>query len=502
MVLTPDDIQKLQYAFVALFLVVPGVAFVCSQSHWYQRAAMCLVVLTPTLGYSKISFTLLSQDHYRGHTTGFNVSLPDIIGLGLLIALWFTRHRYKFRFFPPGMIYFAIFYVCVSVSIFQAPVQEYSLMAMWNWGRMFLFYIIAYNVIRKPGDLRTILWAVAIALIIQCIVSIKMRYLDGVHQVPGMFDHQNSMASWAYFCGLPMLAMSLSRHTKWIDSLVYLTAYGCSGLLVILSISRGAFIMITVGSILIIAHAAFQKITIKRTLVIGLAVAAGSFVILMALDSILGRFLGSNDYDKKENLRTVLEEVSFEMLKDHPSGVGLNNYNVVNSRPYVKYSRMLEQWNERRGYWYKLKYYERNPNTENLYWMFLAETGYLGFAGLMIFFGYSLYVCLRNYHYYKDTRQGSFILGLIVTLMLFYAHSDLERVFTQTINMMFFVMFISVIAHYDAARRHGKLPMIFRLWKFNQAFWDTRKQPSERPAPAPSPAPQPAIDGHPQPSHS
>ena len=260
--------------------------------------------------------------------------------------------------------------------------------------------------------------------------------------------------------------------------------------------------MIALGSVIIIAHAALQKITLKRSLIIGAAVACGSFVILMALDSILGRFLGSHDYDKKHNLRTVLEEVSYEMLKDNPRGVGLNNYNVVNSRPYAQYSRMLERWNERRGYWFPTSYYERNPNTENLYWMFLAETGYLGFAGLMVFFAYSLFICLRNHHHYKDTRQGSFILGMTVTLGLFYMHSQLERVFTQTINMMVFIMFVSLVAHYDSVRRRGKLPFIFRLWKLNQAFWDTSKERAERPSPTAKPSPAPTPIGQAEPAHN
>jgi O-antigen ligase len=312
------------------------------------------------------------------------------------------------------------------------------------------------------------------------------------------------MASWAYFCGLPLLAMSLSRHTRWLDSFVYLTGFGCSGLLVILSISRGAFIMLTLGSLMIIGHAALQKITLKRSLIIATALACGGFVILMALDSILGRFIGSHDYEKKNNLRTVLEEVSYQMLKDHPKGVGLNNYNVVNSRPYVKYSSMLERWNERRGYWFPVKYFERNPNTENLYWMFLAETGYVGFAGLVVFFAFSLYLCLRNYRFFKNTPQGSFILGLIVTLALFYMHSQLERVFTQPTNMMCFVMFVALVARYDAERRTGKLPFLMRLWKLNQVFHDTRvrPRPAVRPAGEPSTSPHPAPSHTPTPSHA
>ncbi|MFT4547672.1 MAG: O-antigen ligase [Verrucomicrobiales bacterium] len=497
---SPDDIRKLYYTFVAFFVVVPILGVYCARSQWHRRALMLGCIFLPSmgnakfLGLAKINFTLMSVETYRGHTTGFTIGMQDILGVALLLALFLSRRGHRFRLIPPGLFYFAVFYVCISVSIFQAPITEYSLMAMWNFGRMFLYYIIAYNIIRQSGDLRTILWGIALTLMVQCAVSLKMRYLGGVHQVAGTFDHQNSMATWAYFCGLPMLAMSLSRQTKWVDSLVYLTAFGCSGLLVVLSISRGALIMITLGSIAIITHAAIQKMTIKRSLIIGAAVACGSFVILMALDSILGRFIGSHDYEKKQNLRTVLEEVSYEMLKDNPHGVGLNNYNVVNSRPYARYSRMLERWNERRGYYFPIKYFEKNPNTENLYWMFLAETGYLGFAGLMVFFAFSFYICLKNYHHYRNTRQGSFILGMIVTLALFYMHSQLERVFTQSINMMVFIMYVSLVVHYDSVRREGKLPIVFRLWKLNQAFWDTRKERQPRPQPIkqPSPAPKPS----------
>ena len=505
---TPDDTRKLTYLIVAAFVVVPILALVCSRNHWYRRALMVGVIFFPSvgnakfLGLAKISFTLMSVETYRGHATGFTIAMQDILGLALLFALLLSSRGHRFKIFPPGLVYFLIFYICISVSIVQAPVTEYALMAMWNWGRMFLYYVLIYNFVRNSGDLRTVLWTIAFTLFIQLAVSLKMRYIDGVHQVPGMFDHQNSMASWAYFCGLPLLAMSLSRHTKWLDSLIYLGAYACSGLLVILSISRGAFIVLAIGSILIIGHAALQKITVKRAIIIGAAMAGGSFVIFMALDSILGRFVGSNDYEKKHNLRTVLEEVSHEMLRDNPHGVGLNNYNVVNSRPYTKYSGMLERWNERRGYWYPIKYYERNPNTENLYWMFLAETGYLGFAGLVILLAYSLYVCLRNYRYYRDTRQGSLILGLIVTLTLFYFHSNLERVFTQTINMMMFMMYISLVSHYGTLRRADKMPTLLRLWKFYHTLRDTGREPRSRPQPTAKPSPAPTPAPNPSPAHA
>lgn len=466
---TPIDIVKLLCALVALLVGVPVIAYFCSRSLLYRRLALFLVVLTPTLGFGIMSLTILSVEQYRGHTTGFNVSLPDIIGLGLLISLWVTRRNHGFKLFPPGLVYFLIFYVCISLSIVQAPVPAYSLMAMWNFGRMFLYYTLIFNAIRSPADFRTLLWAVAFTLMVQCLFSLKLRYVNGVHQVTGLFDHQNSMASWAYFCGLPMLALGLSRHTRWNDSLVYLAGFASSGVMVILSISRGALIILALGSVAIIVHATFQKLTVKRGLAIAATMALGSFVILMSLDSILDRFIGSEDYQKKNNLRTALEAISSEMLSDHPHGVGLNNYNVVNSRPYRKYSGMLERWDERRGYYFSEDYYERNPNTENLYWMFLAETGYLGFTGLLIFLTYSLFVCLRNYHYYKDTPQGSFILGLVITLGLFYMHSQLERVFTQTINLMSFMIFVSLVARFDYARRAGRVPLFFQVWQFYQA---------------------------------
>ncbi len=79
---TPIDIVKLLCALVALLVGVPVIAYFCSRSLLYRRLALFLVVLTPTLGFGIMSLTILSVEQYRGHTTGFNISLPDIIGLG------------------------------------------------------------------------------------------------------------------------------------------------------------------------------------------------------------------------------------------------------------------------------------------------------------------------------------------------------------------------------------------------------------------------------------
>ena len=503
---TSADIIKLQCALVAFLVVVPFLVAFARHDQWRRRALMVGFIFLPTLGTApflgiiKSNFTLMSVEHYRGHTTGFTIGLQDIIGVALLIALYLSRHRHHFRLIPPGMIYFLLFYLAISLSIFQAPVTEYSLMAMWNFGRMFLYYTVIYNFIRGSGDLRTVLWSIALCLFFQCLISLKMRYLNGVHQVPGTFDHQNSMASWAYFCGLPMLALGLSQQARRLDTAVYLAAYACAGMLAVLSISRGALLVFACGSLLIVIHAILQKPTLKRVLLIGAGFACGSFVLLVSLDSILGRFVGSNDYDKKHNLRIVLEEISHEMLADNPHGVGLNNYNVVNSRPYTEYSAMLERWNERRGYWFPDEYYERNPNTENLYWMFLAETGYVGFAGLGIFLAYSLFVSIRCYLPYRRTLQGSFMLGLIVTLGLFYLHSQLERVFTQPINMMMFVMCIALVARYDREHRREMVPTLFRLWKLNQAYWDTAGRRAAPPRQTGIGSPEPSPAGSPTPT--
>ena len=63
---------------------------------------------------------------------------------------------------------------------------------------------------------------------------------------------------------------------------------------------------------------------------------------------------------------------------------------------------------------------------------------------------------------------------------------------------MMFVMCIALVARYDREHRREMVPTLFRLWKLNQAYWDTAGRRAAPPrqtgigSPEPSPAGSPA----------
>jgi len=61
-----------------------------------------------------------------------------------------------------------------------------------------LVFIAAYLAFRDDEDLRWVLRTLAFGLVLQTLVALKMRFLDGRFQVHGWFEHQNPMAMWAY----------------------------------------------------------------------------------------------------------------------------------------------------------------------------------------------------------------------------------------------------------------------------------------------------------------
>lgn len=125
------------------------------------------------------------------------------------------------------------------------------------------------------------------------------------------------------------------------------------------------------------------------------------------------------------------------MLADHPLlGVGWNHFGILNSRPRGdRYSEILEDWDRERGFTIYDENYWANPLTESLYWLWLAETGWLGFAGFCLFLLATLLAVMRASWRQRRTWAGAFALGLLVALSICYLHGTVERILTQPKNL-------------------------------------------------------------------
>jgi O-antigen ligase len=146
------------------------------------------------------------------------------------------------------------------------------------------------------------------------------------------------------------------------------------------------------------------------------------------------------------------------MLRDHPVlGIGWNNFGIANSRPRGdQYSEILEEWDRDRGFTIYDENYHANPLTESLYWLWLAETGWLGFGSFLLFAAATLWWTLRSAIAGRGTLLGTLAAALFIGLLICYGHGTVERILTQTKNLSHWLMLAGMGAGLEMNRRAGR----------------------------------------------
>ena len=463
------DLLKLILVILGYLVLPPILGYLLAQKRQYQTVAFGFLVYILVLRPSLITFNLEPVEWYRGHTKGFEFTLMEMISLALIYSTAMAQ-TLKLKFFPPGSGVYLFSVALACLSYFSTYNPLFTSMAVFKFSKVVLVFIAAYNYLQEENDIKVYLKVISVALVIHMFVGINDRYLQGIYRARGWFEHENSMAQWTYFCGLPLLGAALARQTAWRESLLYFAGYGAAGIMVVLSLSRAALAIYILGTVVIAGALLLCRVTCKRLILVGLLTLGSTVVLSVSYDSIRERFATASDSDQENDLRWILNEMSREMLKDHPTGVGWNNFGVVNSRPIYRYSQMLEAWESNRfGFQLPVKQFYKNPLTESLYWCMLAEVGYPGFFGYILFMGVTYWYAVRAWLVYYNTFIGTVLFGLVVMLTLLYVHSSVERILTQHKNLATWMLVLGMISKIKVLSRDVEqrqmLPGLFLEWR-------------------------------------
>ncbi len=402
-------------------------------------------------------FTLMldSIESYRGHTKGFEFNYVEAIAIGLALAA-IGEKRKDFRYFPPGLWAWFLWIGVGLLSITSALDPIYVLMPAFKFAKMGFVFVGVFSALHDERDVLAVMRGFAIALIVQLWVCIWARYVQGIFQVKGWFEHQNPMAMWSYMVALPILALALSKKTSSRDTMLFFGAFGCAGLVVVLSVSRASLAAFGVGTVLVMMGAFAQGFTVRRVAFAALGAVCAAAVMLKAANTFKARMGG--DDSPKNDLRYAMNLQAAAMHADHPLvGVGWNNYGLADSRPLgMKYSRILEHWEENRGHAVYAKNFMANPLTESLYWLLLAENGTLGFVMFLFYASITLWLGIRSTAGSWKSPLGLFLFGLTVTLAINYFHGQVERVLTQTKNLTTWVILCAILSRAEWWRRQAR----------------------------------------------
>jgi hypothetical protein len=450
------DLIKLLLALVLYGGVGPLLGLWLAPRRIWQRAVFATMLVLTIMRPGNFMMMIGSIETYRGHTKGYEISLIEVMALALIVAVSHAPGG-KLARGVPGLTAYLLWCGVSLLSMLGSYEPTYALMALSRFAKGALIFAAATLYLRDEDDLRWAVGALAGAMFHHGLLCLKMRLLDGSWQVKGWFEHQNPMAMWCYLSALPVFAVMLSPQVKGRLFWTCLAGYGGAGLCILLSVSRAALAAYAVGSAILLLAAWLRGPNVRVTL-LTMAGALGAVVVaLFALDSFKARLneVAESSQEVEEDLRDILNKQSAAMLRASPLvGIGWNNFGIANSRPRgSEFSEILEEWDRDRGFTIYDENYYANPLTESLYWLWLAETGWLGLVSFLGFALLTVWWALRNAWYRRKSLLGAVALALLVSLTICYAHGMVERILTQTKNLSHWLMLAGMVAGMERQRR-------------------------------------------------
>lgn len=451
MEVTTLDFIKFAILVVLFAVLAPASGFLIRDSRRLQRATLALMCFMTTGGIitaSEWGLTLMPFE-YRSHARGFHFYFILFPALTLIFAALLKRWR-EVRLVPPGFWLFYAFCLAATFSIFVAEFPVYVLMPAVKTVELTVVGIAAYNFIRDDRDLRFLLHCMACTMAWQFLIALKMKYVDHIYQVYGTFEHQNSLATFTTMIGLTFLGAALAPKEE--KSNWFLWCYIFCAAIVQSALSRGSLAMFALGTVVVVVLSILDRVTKRRMVVlIGLAVVA-ALGLALTMDTIVGRF---HDYGTEESKRTrdMLNEASREMVRDHPLGVGWNNYGRMINHPY-HYGDHIDAWQRANGNPVDPSY--QKGISESLYYLILAENGYLSLALFVAFYLLFLWYNLKAAYTFRTNFVGGFSIGMFAGCGVIYIQSTLERVLTQPRNMALWFLLLGAAAKIETLRRRER----------------------------------------------
>lgn len=311
------------------------------------------------------------------------------------------------------------------IDVDNKAVVFYYFLGDWIWRFMVFVLVVAF--IHRREYLLKILTVFFCIFSIDCLIACYQFFI--LHWERGRGFHGDYLDLTAIIC--MVLAMSAiilldSHFEKNIKKFALLGLvssiaglFGCFG--------RGAFLV----SALVAPFYLYYYLRNSKKM---------AAIILIILCLLGGAVLSSPKY--VERLSTTLNtttnrsnvdriwtwKASWDMFKDHPvNGVGLNNW----------------------GWYYRNAGYKYDEETQNLphahsnYMQPLAETGTIGFLGLLYFYGFSLIIPFKKWIKEHNPCDLIFFTAFLACMVLFGAFQPTYRL-SSVIRTMWFILALMI----------------------------------------------------------
>ena len=435
----PDFIKATVLAN-GFLIIAPLAGFILSKDRRLEDCAVYGFLFLLGLHINTTVLVLGSIEWYRGVTKGYEFSMMDVVALSLILATVFKKER-PFVLLPLGTLLWLCYVGSSSLSLFTSLNSNYVFMSILKFGKAWLIVWAMSNYIRSRREIHVVLSGLSIMLIYQFFIVAKMKWIDGFHQVRGLFEHQNPLAMFTYMAALPILAAAMSPGTGKARSMVYLFTFACSAVIVLATLSRAALAVFAVGTAAVVLVGFFDRPSSRRFISLAFMSVGGLILLAATADTIISRF-NDRGNDASGETREVMNLAAKAMLDANPLGVGWNNFGKAINHPYP-YGDVIDDWNRDRGMKVDKDY--AKGVVESHYWLLKAETGWPGFLTYTAFILFVLVRPLPLILTRRGTLEAAVVLGIAVAFALTYVHSTLERVLTQTKNLALWMTLVGLL---------------------------------------------------------
>src|SRR5215472_9741771 len=226
---------------VVPLMMLSSIVAACAFKRLRDVFFVLLVFLAPMI--ERIDVNFVSHEWYRGTSRGFEVSLLDVLAIGLLVSsLLFPRRGESRGFWPAGLGLMLLFFAYCCFNVAVSDPQIFGSFGLFEMVRGCIVMLAVAFYLRTERELRLFLLTLGLLVCYEGLLALRQRYLLGVHRVPGTIDDSNSLS--VFLClTAPIFVAVLNSRVPVGYKLLAVAAIPLAGVAEIMTISRAGVVI-------------------------------------------------------------------------------------------------------------------------------------------------------------------------------------------------------------------------------------------------------------------